>query len=388
MIESRLARGYGTLAGVVFIGAALLAVPSTLLLEPTPSGDAYLLTLAALATGFLCMALPWERINPNWLNLFGVLATIQVAAAVEVFGQSFLALYFVVALAMAYVASGGRVLAGHVILIGLALLGPVAYGSESARMVVQQALIVFPNLVIATAITAYLRRRLVTDRASYRRFAAETLELANRIAGRPLEPSKLPQERLGALEISRRLRMPTRIAAGAATIFAIPLLVAAIAVAGVRLPAFAAEAFENAGVDLPNQESQQPVQPSALEPLGPDPAVAAAETEAKEKKTQGAKRRSRASKGKPGRSKSRTTESGAEAAGAPAGADAGQQSAAPPADGGTAPVVAPAPAPDPVRRILDTAGGAVRGLIGDGTQDPERPLDRLLGGLGLKQPQE
>ena len=101
-VNSTLTRGYGTLAGLGIIGAAVLAVPSTLFLDPRPEAEAYFSTVAALVVGLCCMALPWERIDARWLHLVGLLAIVQAAVAVAVFGQAYVAFYFLIAVAAAY----------------------------------------------------------------------------------------------------------------------------------------------------------------------------------------------------------------------------------------------------------------------------------------------
>jgi len=273
MIESTLVRGYGTLAGLGFIGAALFAIPSSILLEPSPPSGAYLLTIAALASGFACMALPWERINPRWLHAVGVLATIQAAAAVALFGQSFVVVYFLIGLGVAYVAPDPRIVAGHLALIVIALVGPVVYGPDSVRATLQQAFIVFPNLVLATSLTAYLRMRMVADRASYRHFAEQTLALASRIAGHQLRPADVRSAEREGLSWSGRLRVPARVAATATAACAVPLLAAGVAAAGVSLPMFAVDAFDTIGVELPNQSTDGAARRIAPAGVRPEPAT-------------------------------------------------------------------------------------------------------------------
>jgi hypothetical protein len=252
--DSTLSRGYGTLAGLGVISAAIFAVPSTLLLEPLPGAEAYLVTVAGLATGLACMSLPWERMDPRWLHGIGVLVTIEAAWAVAVFGYAYMAFYFLIAVSVAYATPDPRALLPHLALIGLALFGPVLYGPGEPKSILQMALVVYPLLVLTAGIFAYLRQRMVSDRRSYALFAEETLSLANRIAGSPIAaPSRSrpsPEEDLPALA---SLRVSTRAAAAAACLLSLPLIGSGLAVAGVKLPGFATESFGSFGIELPNQ---------------------------------------------------------------------------------------------------------------------------------------
>src|SRR5688500_160298 len=162
-VNSTLIRGYGTLGGLGIIGAAIFAVPSTLLLDPLPPAEAYLSTIAALTTGLVCIALPWERLDGRWLHLFGVLATVEAAWAVAVFGPAYLSFFFLIAVAIAYVTPDAKSLLAHLLLIGLALLAPVIYGPEDPRSTVQMALVVLPLLTLTAGLFAYLRQRMVAD---------------------------------------------------------------------------------------------------------------------------------------------------------------------------------------------------------------------------------
>ncbi len=255
-VNSTLSRGYGTLAGLGIIGAAILAVPSTLLLDPLPPSEAYLATVAGLVTGLICMALPWERMDFRWLHVVGLIATVEAAVAVAVFGQSYTAFFFVIAVAVAYVTPEAKALIAHLLVIGVALFGPALWGPAGPEETLQVALVVFPLLCLSTGIFCYLRQRMVADRNSYRVFAEETLSLATRIAGRPLSAGLPPEG--GDVDLpswSRGLRISTRVSGAAACVLALPLISAGLAVAGVRLPSFAADTLGSVGIELPNQDS-------------------------------------------------------------------------------------------------------------------------------------
>ena len=282
-VSSTLTRGYGTLAGLGIIGAAIFAVPSTLLLEPQPQPEAYLSTVAGLATGLACMALPWERIDARWLHLVGVLATVEAAWAVAVFGQAYTAFFFLIAVAVAYVTPDPKSLLPHLVLIGLVLFAPVAYGPEDARSTIQMALVVYPLLVLTAGIFAYLRQRMVADHRSYRLFAEETLALSTRIAGHPIPAAehRAPAEDSEIPAWWSRLPVSARGFAATACVFALPLVGSGLAVAGVKLPGFAADTFSSVGIELPNQD------PDGLAPasndLGSKPAARPVDTDYVEK---------------------------------------------------------------------------------------------------------
>ncbi|MEJ7875890.1 MAG: hypothetical protein WKF62_04450 [Solirubrobacterales bacterium] len=271
-VNSTLSRGYGTLAGLGIIGAAILAVPSTLLLDPLPSSESYLVTVAGLVTGLICMALPWERMDFRWLHVVGVVATVEAAAAVAVFGQSYTAFFFLIAVAVAYVTPEPKMLLAHLFVVGVALFGPVAWGPAGALENLQVALVAFPLLCLSTGTFSYLRRRMVADRNSYRVFADETLSLATRIAGHPLSAGpSVGGDDLDLPSWSRRLSVSARVSGAAACVLALPLVTAGLAEAGVRLPAFAADTLGSVGIELPNQEGSGDEAEAAIDSMHTPP---------------------------------------------------------------------------------------------------------------------
>jgi hypothetical protein len=272
VVDPRLARAYGTLAGFGFIGVAVLALPSTRLLEPPPEPQAYFLTLGAILTGLVCLAIPWERIDPRWLHALGAAATIEAAATVAVFGFTYVAFYFLIAVLIAYVSPDARSVGIQVGLVCLALLGPVAYGPESARSSLHVALVAIPALLIMTFLFAYLRQKMVHDRRAYHRFAEQTLVLSSQIAGRQLGPARRPLEAEPIISLAG-LRVPRPLLVAAAAAVGIPLFAGGLAAAGLKLPELANESFEGVGIELPNQADEPdaaapPESPGAPQPGG------------------------------------------------------------------------------------------------------------------------
>ena len=252
-VNSTLSRGYGTLAGLGFIGAAILAIPSTRLLHPLPAAEDYLVTVAGLVTGLICMALPWERLDLRWLHAVGVVATVQAAIAVAVFGQLYTAFFFLLGIGVAYMVPDLKALFGHLTLIGVALFGPVLYGPADAESTLRVGLVVFPLLALTAGVFAYIRHRMVADQRTYRVFAEETLALAQRIAGAPLPAVERPPAAGVDLPAWSRVRVSARASGLAAVVLALPLLTAGLAAAGVKVPGFADDALGEIGMDLPNQ---------------------------------------------------------------------------------------------------------------------------------------
>ena len=368
MLDPKLARAYGTLAGFGFIGVAVLALPSTRLLDPMPAPEAYLLTLVGLLTGLICLAVPWDWLDPRWLNLVGVAATVEAATTVEVFGQPYVAMFFLIAVLVAYVAPDPRTMGLHLGLICVALFAPVIYGSETARSSLQVALVVTPVLLLTAGLFSYLRLKMVHDRRAYHRFAEQTLVLSSQIAGRPVGPLRPPPQSEPVPRLSR-VRPPVPVLAGVAAVLGIPLFAGGLAAAGVKLPDLAKGPFERVGIELPNQDEAGTGDPRRARPpvTRAAPAPAAAQATAAEEKP----RQSGRDEGD-----ETTVPTGDEAPAFPA-APATQASPSPASDPVDAPQQPASPSSNPAAKPTP-----IQDLLEDATQGLQGLLDQIRGAGG------
>ena len=365
MVGPRLARIYGTLAGLGFIGLALLVLPSTRLLDPPPEPEAYLLTLLAVVTGLACIAVPWDRLDPRWLHAIGIVATVEVAATVAVFGQRYVALFFLIAILVAYMAPDARQFGVQLGFLCLAVFAPVLYGPENARSSLAVALVVAPVVVLTAIPFSYLRLKTVHDRQAYHRFAEQTLVLSSQLSGRRTGPVGVvpPADPPPSLA---RVQLPATAIAIGAVVLGLPLGAGGLAVAGVTLPDVVSAQFERLGIELPNQQIEElkPVRAQA----GGGGRRAAAAPDSASKRRSGDRAASRDPRPEPR---------------AP-GSDGPPAVSAPPVDSPTAPVTdepgggapdppvsgTPDPAEDvppdsPLGELLDEATKGIDGLVDD-----------------------
>jgi diguanylate cyclase (GGDEF)-like protein len=163
----------GRLAGILFIGGAISAVPASFLVEPEPEGSIYLLTVLGVASGLLCLILPWERISPRWLHAIPVIATIEIAAVVGLGGPVFSYLYFFVGIYVAAIFSEPRELVAHFCVIGIALFAPLVYEPDDARETLTYASAFAPGIVITGFVISRLTSRLRQSGEAYRRLSGQ-----------------------------------------------------------------------------------------------------------------------------------------------------------------------------------------------------------------------
>jgi hypothetical protein len=180
--ERQMTRRYGNIGALLFVGAAVSAIPSTLLLVPQPPAGAYLIVAAAIVTGLACYRLPWERLPRELFHLFVGVAIVLVALAGRYVDLSYELYFLFIAVYTAYVFPTWEDLLPHLLLISAALLVPALGRPGVAQEVLRQALLVLPAVVIVGGAVAYLRLRLEDRERAYLRFAEETFALAARIS--------------------------------------------------------------------------------------------------------------------------------------------------------------------------------------------------------------
>lgn len=358
MTDPSALRWFGRTAGLMFIGGALLPVPSTLLLDPQPPAASYALTALVVLTGLACLALPWDRASLGWLHAVAVIAALQVACTVALFDPIFSVLYFVVAVLVAYGFGHPRIVLPHMLLISALVLAPIAYEPAAAREGLRLSLLVLPSLWMLAGGLVFLRSQVETREREYRRFAEQAISLSERISGRPVyrpgtvQPARSLAEREPAPAPTRWWRP----AAGlAAAVLAVPFGFVGLASAGVSLPGVVVEPFERLGIELPNQGGAAA------------PEAADVESNRGERARTDARR---APDGDGGRDRGPRPDAG------PVAATPGSESTGPAADAPapqSAPVPTPAPsAPVPASEPDPTAGS--------GGGEPTGSLDGLLDG--------
>lgn len=244
------------MAAALFIVGALVSIPSSLLGTSQHPPTVYLLTLLGLASGLVCLALPWERIPRRWFHLVGAVATLEVAVAVAAADRSFQWYYVFVALFAAYVFPTRAEAAGQVGLVCVAFLAPAIYDPDTSRETIGSALVAIPSLVLTALVVVHMHERLEAKQRLYRQFAEDALALAIRIGGEAAVPSRLepkvarPSEKTAARHGRPLAR---RWALGMSMAMFVPFATVGLAVAGVSLPGAARAPFETLGVELPNQ---------------------------------------------------------------------------------------------------------------------------------------
>ena len=170
--EDEQLRRFGRIAAVLFIAGSVCAIPSILVREPAPPPTIYLLTALAVASGLVCLAIPWERLSRRWFHALAVAAIVEVALAVGLGDRAFAWFYVFIAIFAAYVFTSRRAIAAHVVLVCAALLLPAVYDPDSANDTLVRGFVAMPVLILAAAIVTYLRECLEANQDAYRRLAA------------------------------------------------------------------------------------------------------------------------------------------------------------------------------------------------------------------------
>ena len=176
-------RRLGRFGGVLMIVGALTSIPAGLALDPAPHVYEHLIGLSSALLGVVAFFAPWERLSSNWLHVGMIVAMIEIAAGVAILSDDYAFFYVLVAMFAAYVIRDQSVTVAYAILLGIALLAPLAYSDEDLKEQLHHILVTLPVLVIAAAIVRYLRDTLEDRERQYRAFADEAVSLAERIRG-------------------------------------------------------------------------------------------------------------------------------------------------------------------------------------------------------------
>ena len=155
----------GRLAGLLFLAGSIAAVPVDQLLRPAVGTASQVLTLVGIASGVLCMLVPWDRIRRGWQHLIPFVGSVEIAVKMVTVGEhAHLYLWFLVFVAVyaALAFEDRRDIGAHVGLAIAVAAVPLALADPADRANrLAEALIALPILVAATAAVVHLRERLV-----------------------------------------------------------------------------------------------------------------------------------------------------------------------------------------------------------------------------------
>lgn len=172
---------HGRLAGVLFLVGGLAYLPAVVEVDGANQLGVLAVTAAAVSSGLLMLALPWERMTAAALHLLVLVADIEISAAIWAADPATGAFFILLAVFSAYAFEDRRHVAVHVALFGLLLLLPVAYDRDQSSDIVRLALLYWPIAALAAAMVTFLRERAEAQERLVRQFAAEAIDVAGRL---------------------------------------------------------------------------------------------------------------------------------------------------------------------------------------------------------------
>jgi diguanylate cyclase (GGDEF)-like protein len=168
--EEERRRNIGRLGGLLFCSGAAVALLSFLSLDPHPPASVFVLIAIALASGIVCLALPWERISPAWLHALPVVGTALITGGIlgtETHGSLYAWLYVPVVVMVAYAFRRRPVVAAYLALVSVCSAAPLLDPDVSRSEMLRNLLVSVPSLLMAAAVVTYLRERLEAGRDAY-----------------------------------------------------------------------------------------------------------------------------------------------------------------------------------------------------------------------------
>ena len=165
----------GRMAMILFTVGSVLAIPADLVMGAPSPLAVVLLTLMGLISGAVCYVVPWSRISPVWLHVLAVVATVEVTVSVFAIGSHASVLtsfYLLVATVVAYGLRSRRAVAGHVLVIAVAMSLPLLFAERGEVDAASRIMVSFLVLVVTVSVVVWLRERVDAGYAELRILAA------------------------------------------------------------------------------------------------------------------------------------------------------------------------------------------------------------------------
>jgi diguanylate cyclase (GGDEF)-like protein len=163
--ESAMQR-YGVMAAALLIAGGLAAIPNNLLHHHPPT--IYLLVALALASGGICLLIPWERLPRSSLHVVCAVGSIEVLLSVW-FGDPIFSWYYIfVVIYAAYALPTRREVGIQLGFAILLMLTPSLVGYEKSSHPLADLAVQVPSLIVAAIGVMALREQLERSREAYR----------------------------------------------------------------------------------------------------------------------------------------------------------------------------------------------------------------------------
>lgn len=166
--EAHATRRYGLMAAALFFVGAVAGTPTIAFHQPPLPEWTWLLTALAICSGLVCLLVPWERINRQWLHVVASVAAIEVLLMVVIVEPVFCWYYLLVAVYAAYVFPTRAEIAGQLGFTAAVMFAPVVLSLGGNQYPLLDMLVAVPTLVVATAVVVSLREELERGRDAYR----------------------------------------------------------------------------------------------------------------------------------------------------------------------------------------------------------------------------
>jgi len=154
----------GRLAGLLFLVGSLATLPVHQMWQPAVSDRVYAITGLGVASGALCLLIPWDRLAGRWLQLVPPIASVEVGITMWGVGrhaQAFMWFLVFVAVWSAYAFDERPAILLHLSTVIAVAWYPTLLADPGVRAnVIGETLIAVPIVLVAAVVVVYLRERL------------------------------------------------------------------------------------------------------------------------------------------------------------------------------------------------------------------------------------
>jgi hypothetical protein len=179
---SSVRRRYGRLAGLLYIGGAIVLPPSLMLVQPyldEKSGvgpGIWALSALSLAIGIGLVFADWDRLSDRWLHFAPAAAIPQILIA-NLISDGHSNFYYVLGIGyVALVFRSRRLVVAYVAAIWVAMFAPLVLEPSDNGVTLGVGLIAAPTVAALAAMTVVLREQFERARHSYHELAWRTIQ--------------------------------------------------------------------------------------------------------------------------------------------------------------------------------------------------------------------